>query len=333
MRSDYNDFWHWYQNVETELPTDKLINDPTFLCLLFTVLNCGATMASAVFWTTGALHNLKRQSTIEQLENASSTSLKLVQHLRFPTFNTLVASLLMHGCLRHEGQSSDDSDFVSAMVRVAYGMGLQIEASELKLDAVTCEMRRRVWWYILWLDLQHSIFKGLPMFCHNEAQRNVAMVSERRDKDIASPQCADVSTLLSGLCSASMLFAIGRFETARVERSMVNHLHSAQGAEGEYLEKINDAFKSLHITLNSLISRMPTQGVPEKGMIPSRLANASPLSHQELYMDHLNKPTVFTSWTRIMLTMLKTEAAILRERMSLQRGSVKNDEGQSQWNR
>ena len=240
----------------------------------------------------------------------------------------------MHGCLRPEGESSDDSGFVSAMVRNAYGMGLHIEASELKLDAVTCEMRRRVWWHILWLDLQHSIFKGLPMFCYTtEAQQNVAMVSERRDRDIANPQSADVSTLLSGPCSASMLFAIGRFETTRVERSMVNHLHSARRLEGEYLEKIQDSFKALLTTLSSLISRMPTQGVPEKGMIPARLANASPLGNQELYMDHSNKPTVFTSWTRIMLTMLKTEAAILLERMSLQRGSVKSEEGQCQWNR
>lgn len=329
--SDYNAFWHWYQNLDTALPAKKLIDDPTFLCLLFNILYCGAATASSEFWAAGALCNVKRGLVLEQLMNASSASLRLVQHLRFPTFNTLVASLLMHSCLRKECESNDHSGFVGAMVRISQTMGLHLEASQLGLDAVSCEMRRRVWWHVLWLDLQHSIFTGSPLYFHDhETRQNVAMVSENRDRDISGPQPTGQS-MLSGPGSASMLFAIGRFEFTRFERLVFSHLYSTGGLEGHQNE-INDSVRKFELIINTLIARMPAQGIPEQGSIPYRLANASPLSRQEVYWDHFHEPTAFTTWARIMLSMMKTEIAIFLGRLSLELGNT-SKQGQSKWHR
>ena len=49
-------------------------------------------------------------------------------------------------------------------------------------------MRRRVWWHILWLDLQNSIFTGLPLcFQRDDAQNHAQMVGEAQDRDIRGP--------------------------------------------------------------------------------------------------------------------------------------------------
>ena len=130
-----------------------------------------------------------------------------------------------------------------------------------------------------------------------------------------------------------MLFSIGRFETARFQRLLVDHLYGTQGSNSEDLTKIEITYAKLQLNIDTLIARILAKGLPEKGLIPSRPANASPLSQRELYMDHLHGATVPTSWTRIMLTMLKTEAAILFQRLVMEGGKVKTERDQDRWYR
>ena len=330
FRADYDDFWHCYSHPDTALQNSKFANDPTFLCLLLSVLYCGATTTLSSFWATGALQSVTMEVILEQLNNALSSSLEVVQHLRYPTFHSLVALLLRHSCLKQEGDSSDGSSFVSNTLRIAQSMGLHLEPSKLGFDVVDCEMRRRVWWHILWLDLQNSIFTGLPLcFHHNDVQ----MVGEAPDKDLCEPVPKGMVTPSTVASSVSMLFSIGRFETARFERLLVDHLHGTEGFDSEELMKIENTYTKLQLIIDTLIARIPAKGIPEKGLIPSRLANASPLSQKELYADHLHGATVFTSWTRIMLTMLKTEAAILFQRVFMEGGKAKTEQDQGRWNR
>lgn len=335
FRTDYDNFWAWYSNADTTFPNSKLINDPTFLCLLFAVLYCGAVAAPSLFWAAEVLQSLKRELLLEQLKNFSSAGLKLCQYLRYPTFNTLVASLLRHSCLKTEGEPFEDLGFVSMMVRIAQSMGLHREGSQFGLDAVSCEMRRRVWWHLLWLDVQDSIYNGSEPCCsNNNARRDVQMVGETRDEDILESSTSlpsPLKTPSSGISSALMLFAIGRFETVRFERFMINRLDDVQGLEQAHFHDVISAVQRLHLKIDGLIARMPAQGVPEKGFIPTRVANASPLTHERLFEDHLNEPTVFTSWARIMLTMLKAESAIVLTKYFLDRADVSSQREQSRW--
>jgi len=332
FHADYDDFWRWYSNLDTASPTCKLIEDPTFLSLMFTVLYCGAATAPLSLWTAGVLQSVKRDSVLEQLKSASFASLKFVQHLRFPTFNTLVALLFRHSCLKQEGEPHEDSGFVGTVVRIAQNMGLHLDGSRLGIDVVACEVRRRVWWHILWLDVQNSVLNGSPLCCHHDNQYTAQMVSEIQDKDIhetASP--VGFLTSPTQRSSASMLVAMGRFETSRFERLMVNGLQSAPSADCfHYLEK---PLRNVQILLDSLRARLPAKGIPEKGLIPSRIANASPLTQKRLYGDAMEEPTVFTSWARIMLTMLKTEVTIMFQKGLLGCESNVNDQRRTRWNR
>lgn len=334
FRADYDEFWHCHTRSDSPLQNSKLANDPTFLCVIFSVLYCGAATSPPMFWGDGPLQSVAKEAILEQLHNASSLSLKAVQHLRHPTIHSLVALLLRHSCLKQGRDSNHDSSFVSTAVRTAQSMGLHLEPSKLGLDVIDCEMRRRVWWHILWLDLQNSIFTGLPLcFQHDDAQNHAQMVGEAQDKDIRGPTPNETATPSTAACSASMLFAIGRFETARFERLLVDHLDNAEGVDTEALIKIESSYSKLQLEIDTLIARIPARGIPEKGLIPSRLANASPLSQRELYTDHLHEATVFTSWTRIMLTMLQTEAAILFQRVFVEGGKAKTERDQRKWDR
>lgn len=85
--------------------------------------------------------------------------------------------------------------------------------------------------------------------------------------------------------------------------------------------------------MNSLIALVSTQGVPERGYISSRLANASPFTHPSLYKDDTSQPTVFAAWTRIMLTLMKFELAILLRKPFLGPPDSENPQSHKSWTR
>jgi Fungal specific transcription factor domain len=337
FRTDYNNFWQWRQNSEISLPDNKLLDDPTFLCLLFSVLYCGAATAPSPTWAVGVLQGMRRETMVEQLKTAFYTSLKLCQHLQHPTFNTLVSSLLAHSCSKQCSESMDDLSFVRKMARVAQSMGLHRDGALFGLDMVTCELRRRVWWHIVWLDVQASILNGSQTcFSGIKLQSDVKMVAETRDEDIPQSNrgfLTRAATLPSGASSVIMLFAIGRYETARFKHFLIDRLHSVKGLEGSQFDEFVTAAKKLNLTIDGLTARIPAQGFPEGGFIPSRLANASPLTHERLYGDHASQPTVFTTWTRIVLKMMKTEVTILLRKQFLGRADAGAKEGQRMWHK
>ncbi|KAL9576647.1 MAG: hypothetical protein Q9212_006929 [Teloschistes hypoglaucus] len=331
LRADYNDFWQWYENLETSFPTGKLMDDPTFLCLLFSVLYCGSVTASDSFWAVGALQALKEEAVIKDLGNLLDSSLRCVQHLRHPTLNTLSASLLSHTFVV-QGSDSGELDSVSLMIRTAQRMGLHVQFPIPKLDPATCEVRRLVWWHILWLDLQTSVIHGLPMQClNNDAQRLVPMFGEQPMMGRSDQAATGLVTPSVEGHSASMILASGVFETASFERLLVLHVHAGDVAQPRSIQTVTTALRRLQANLDRLIASMPAQGIPEKGLIPLRLANASPLDSRDLYADHVHEPTVLTSLVRVMLNMSKTEAAIMLQKTLLPVGNPNSSELDSRW--
>lgn len=284
-------------------------------------------------WGATELQGLQKEMVVEQLKTAFATSLKMCQHLQHPTFDTLVASLLGHSCLGHRSDPAEDVRFVSMIIRIAQSMGLHRESTLFHLDEIACELRRRVWWHIVWLDVQASILNGSQTCL--EPQHEVRMVAETRDEDLCKTSgtgpLTPVSTPPFKTNSIMMLFAVGHCETAKFNHFLISYLRSTRAMGQAQCDDLVNAVRKLHFKIDTLIARIPAQGFPERGLIPSRLANASPLTHEELYSDHATQPTVFTSWTRIMLTMLKAESAILLQKSFLGRGNLKSK--QRMWDR
>ena len=331
---DYNNFWQWCRNSDISQPDNKLLGDPTFLCLLFSILYCSAMVSPLEMWMADSLQDLDQDITVEQLRTTYLTSLTMCQHLQHPTFSTLVSSLLAHSCSKPDAAHFGD---FSTILRIAQNMGLHRDGSSFGLDAITSELRRRVWWHVVWIDVQASILHGSQICCgSNEAQNEVRMVSEIRDENLSIMTNTLASRglpLSPSVTSIAMLLAIGRFETALFKQFLVNSLDNARDLGQAQFDKIVSAAKSMQTKLDRLIVRIPTQGISETGFIPSRLANASPLTYKWLYSDCAGQATIWNSWAKNMLTLLKTEVAILVQKSFLGRADSKSKQQQKMWNR
>ena len=340
FQSDYNNFWQWCRNSDISQPDNKLLGDPTFLCLLFSVLYCGATVSPLAMWMADSLQDVEKNSTVERLKKTYSTSLSMCQHLQHPTFSTLVSSLLAHSCSRPDAEPFEDLRFVGMILRLAQNMGLHRDGSSFGLDNITSELRRRVWWHIVWLDVHTSILHGSQLRCSsNQAENNVKMISETRDEDLLMMPTGPFlrglppSPSAPGATSITMLLATGRFETAQFQHFLVNELNSARDLGKAQFDRIFCAAKRVQTQLDQLIARIPTHGISETGFIPSRLANASPLTHEFLYGDGAGQATIWSSWAKNMLIMLRTEVAILVQKPFLVRADRKSKQQQRMWNR
>ncbi|EKV11526.1 hypothetical protein PDIG_49690 [Penicillium digitatum PHI26] len=332
LQTDYDVFWDWCRNSESALPSAELRDDPTFICLLFAVLYCGASAAPAASWTDTNLQGLQKETTVSHLKSAYMTSLSLCQHMEHPTSNTLVANLLTTPFMDRPFEPMLRMIHVSTTVRIAQTMGLHREGTWSALSDVDKEIRRRIWWHIVWLDVQSSISTGLTPCCESEAWEAVSMVDSHCEGSSDIPTRLSPRTdSVTNRPSVAILYAIGRYQTARLQARILAHLQSAQAPIlAGFGELVTDA-KELLRKIDALIARIPTQGIPERGYIPSRLANASPSTHPSLYKDDASQPTVFAAWTRIMLTLLKSETAILLQKPFLPPPDSSDAQSRKSW--
>lgn len=320
LRTDYDEFWEWCRNSETAMPPAKIVDNPTFVCLLFAIILCGACAAPAATWTLPVLQTLKMETIKTHLKSAYRASLSMCQHLEHPTFNTLISTLLTGPFMDRPSEPMQNLLSLSTIVRIAQTMGLHCESTWSALDQVTREMRRRVWWHIVSLDVQSSISTGLPLCCGKDMQDAVSMINFTRNEEIgniSSTSSPPAESLETGE-SAAMIYAIGRYETARLESKIVISLQNAQGLKHRDFRELVAATTQLHRRLDSLIAKIPVEGFPARGFIPSSWEKASSLTHPSLYKDDTTRPTVFAAWVRIMLTLLKFEVAILMQKPILQ---------------
>ena len=337
FRRDYDEFWHWCRHSDSVTPSQRLIDDPSFTLLLFAVLYSGAVVAPSSLWRGAqALKGLDRETVIEQLRATYMNGLRDFQSRQRPTLNTLVASLLGRVYAKPDEEAFDDLAFVGTMVRIAQSMGLHRDCAPSGADPVTQEVKRRIWFHIVSLDTQYAFQYGSQTFCGIEgSQWDVAMISEASDEALAADPPHHLfgqrPTLGAGGSSPVMLFAIGRYEAARFMHALSNRVHSCHRLVQADLDHFLSAYKELHGKISALVNRMPAQGIPEKGFVPSRLANASMLTHEALYTENSEEPGVFSSWARITLTMLSTGTLISLQKIFLNHPGLSQEPPEKLW--
>ncbi|CRG86472.1 hypothetical protein PISL3812_03478 [Talaromyces islandicus] len=309
LQAEYDEFWECCRNGDT--PPAKLVDDPTFICLLFAVLLSGASAAPAAIWEPVSPKRLEKEATLNDLKAAYETSLSMSKHIEHPTYNTLVSTLLTRPFMDEPRDPMRNLVSVSTTVRIAQAMGFHSELACSDLDTVVREMRRRAWWHIVWLDVQSSISTGLPLCCGNDMQDTPAEM-------VGSGE------------SVAMIYAIGRFETACLEATIITRLQSPQGVTAAVLREMATSAKKLHQKIDTLIAKISTGEILEKG---SPWANASPATHPFLYRDDTSQPTVIASLTQIMLTLLKSDVLVLLKKPYLQPPDSESPQARKSWHR
>ncbi|OQD79625.1 hypothetical protein PENANT_c047G02290 [Penicillium antarcticum] len=246
LQKDYDDFWDWCGRNDEALPSQKFIDDPTFFCLLFAILYCGASAAPEAHWGSVQLQNECKDTILQQLKTNYTASLSQSRHLEHPTINTLVSALLIGPFVDKHHEPMQNLVSISTTVRIAQSMGLHREATWSALNHEAQETRRRIWWHIVWLDLQSSVSTGLPPCCGSDALDGVSVVASGvNDGAIISSEVLDLTSL----------FVIGRSESTRLQWNIVFHLQSLQEMTTNKLSDLAMDAKRLEQTLDTLIGQ------------------------------------------------------------------------------
>ena len=301
FQSEYDAFWEWAA-IGSLLPPAKLIEDPTFTCLLFAILYSGASVTPTSTWqdSSSPLATIECGTTIVELNEACSGSLNACQHTAHPTINTLVASLLAHQFSSQE-TPLERTIFISTTIRLGQSMGLH-RLSEVPGAGSSRNYRNRIWSHIMWLDVQSSIASGLPTCYHS-------ITTPTKDRSMGN--------LVS-------LYAHGRYETARQQTMLLSKVQPDPTLESDDGYRINSLSIQVflhnlreHISLlDRLIDQIPAPQAKQEDLI-NFWANASPQTHAFLYEDGRNDANVFSICVKIMLSLLKLESVITLQKLFL----------------
>lgn len=318
--AQYKCFWDWYPKNMHECPTGELLDNPTFLPLLMAVLYAGAISLSpeATVALTSGEHT--RGSLTAHLYGATMAALSACAFPRSPTVNSLIAFLIVQTCLIREEEPLTSCSFVGLAMRVAQSMGLHRDGSHFGLSDVECEVRRRVWWHILYLDVQGAIAAGLPpLGGSSDDLYDTKMVSELRDEYIGLASGApepktDISAHQSRCqeffqdkmetrTSAAMILAVGRYQSTSLLRIILTRLFAIRGSRKSDLMEMGKMIYELKMKLEARISRIPARGIPEMGFVPPTDRGCS--ENMPAEVEH---SIVFNSWARIMLSLFSDRA-------------------------
>lgn len=317
---DYQHFWGWYPDNQHQFPDSKLTENPTFLPLLMAVLYAGAISMSSKTINKLTGGEWTKETLSSRLYAATMSALAACAFPRSPTVYSLISFLIVQTCLIREEEPLTSCSFVGMAMRVAQSMGLHRDGSLFELSEVECEVRRRVWWHIMYLDVQGAIATGLPpLGGSGDDLYDTKMVSELRDEYIGlAPGAPDPVTPMTphnSRCqefhkekidirsSPAMILAVGRYESTILLRKIITRLFAIRGSKRSDLMEMGKMIYELKMSLEKKISRIPARGIPEMGFTPPVGSKGEPEVPNEV-----ERAVVFNSWARIMLSLLSDRA-------------------------
>lgn len=182
---DFRAFWHGADSIaHNSDPNPFLKKNPGFLCLLSAILF--ASLVSTPQARLKGLLGAKTEVDANEMYFVVTVSSSLTGFPRRPGIYSLAAYVFAHGQFIREEEFSDTHDFVSTAFRVALSMGLHRHLPEAGFSVAESETRRRLWWYILHLDVMSSVSSGLsPLFIDDKmANTNVISQHDQLEEDI-----------------------------------------------------------------------------------------------------------------------------------------------------
>lgn len=132
---------------------------------MFSILFAGLTAASIS-------RDAEEQRRIQNVDMTqgdiyflATVSLSLVGFPRRPSLYAHAAYILSQSQLVREEEFGEAPTFISTAFRVSLAMGLHRDSSYFGLGKAESEVRRRLWWHVIHLDVMASASSGLsPLF-------------------------------------------------------------------------------------------------------------------------------------------------------------------------
>ncbi|KAH0541537.1 hypothetical protein FGG08_004012 [Glutinoglossum americanum] len=344
FHQDYSEFWEWMEHREDKSlwPTSILYRQPTLLPLIFAIIyggsiSCSAKELSGVFGST------PKANINEKLYNATTKSLSIVSFPRITTIASLSALLIVQTLMIREEQPMTSCMFIGLALRVAQSMGLHRDGSHYGIEPVEAEVRRRVWWHILHMDVMTALASGLPPLVNGEGLYDTRPISELKDEYIGTPEGIEYERAVAegsrspdapddpiygtktSMTAACYVMTAGRYFESTIVRKLLGRILGVKSSSRKEMEEVGIMLDELHSELDKRISRIPTRGLPEMGFTPevdAELDLPTQVSAEGRTNNGLStagdndwqlrcdekKLIAFHAWSRILLSLLVDKA-------------------------
>lgn len=175
---DFRSFWDGVnaQDIHNSEPSLFMRKKPAFLSLLSAILFAALSSASPA--RLDQMFEDDDQPKEGDMYFIAMASSALTGFPRRPSIYSLAAYIIAQSQFVREEEFSDAPDFIATSFRVALGMGLHRHLREADLGAAELETRRRLWWYILHLDVMSSASSGLSPLFINQRMANTDAICQ-----------------------------------------------------------------------------------------------------------------------------------------------------------
>nr|POE82444.1 transcription factor lepe [Quercus suber] len=222
FRRRYDEFWN-----ALDRPNARCAASLPFAALIVALAYGGLVACPDILDFLGGPQELARDR-VNSLHKLVIRALRVASFPRAPTLDSFRAYMICQmSCLREEEPLTCVA-FVGLAARVATMLGLHRDPSQFPaISAIEAEVRRRVWWTLVYVDTQVAIASGLPPVVELSSW-NVREVSELKDEYIGTstglqyetavrkgtlaPDSVDNPQLPTGnsLVSTSGIFVVGK---------------------------------------------------------------------------------------------------------------------------
>lgn len=184
LRQDLAELWAGQvssQGCKDDQLPGILRRKPGLLCLL-------ASIAFSTLYSTSPkrldekLGTQRPKSLLLTSLLATMISAALTGFPRRPSLYTLAAYIYVQSQFNREEEFHMAPEFITTSFRLAISMGLHRELRNDAFSVPDRETRRRLWWYIMHLDVMASASSGLSPIFVDDKMSNVSMIHEH-DED------------------------------------------------------------------------------------------------------------------------------------------------------
>ena len=181
--TQYQTFWTAFEDRDFHTKNCQVLREePSFVALLFSMI-FASIITNRLETGFDEVHD---RSFLRDLDKATSTALALVGFPRNPSIYSLAAFIFSQNPQVREEELLGSATYVSISYRAALSMGLHKDGTDFGIGPIENEVRRRLWWHIIHMDVMTSTSTGLPPLFMDRSLANVAMILPLTDEVIAS---------------------------------------------------------------------------------------------------------------------------------------------------
>ncbi|RFU34147.1 hypothetical protein B7463_g2233, partial [Scytalidium lignicola] len=251
-----NDFETFWRETETRhhhesVPSSVVRAKPSFLCLLPAILFAALSSSGPARIESILGEGEPDIPSAADMYFVAMTCATLTGFPRSPTLYSLAAYIIIQSQFIREEEFSDSPDFIGTAFRLALGMGLHRHLPHAGFTLAELEARRRLWWYILHLDVMASASSGISPLFIDDKMANADMIHQY-------DETVDESGQNVKLTDVRYVVAVKRYEVTKQIRLILRfHFEDAFDSPtrlDDTLLKLQDIANQVNQTVEWLLS-------------------------------------------------------------------------------